>query len=131
MQNFSAQTRLTPGEIIDKAYVQFVEVRGLVLIERVMHLHGTEGAVQIEVAGARLVGNGSHDSREAFDQIVAHVKNTYGLQPVFMLLHLHAAHENDAGHLLVQADFGAPGVVLIETEAYEREAREFLDQLLG
>ena len=131
MQNFSAQTRLTPDEIMDRAYRHFVETCGLVLIARVMHLHGAEGAVQIEVAGARLAGKGSRDARKAFGQIVAHVRVEYGLTPIFTLLHLHAAHEDDAGHLMVQADFGVPGRVLIETEAYVREAKEFLDGLPG
>ena len=130
MQNFSAQTRLTPDELMDRAYRYFVETRGLVLIARVMHLHGTEGAVQIEVAGARLTGNGSCAARDAFSDIVAHVKDKYGLTPIFTLLHLHAAHEDDAGHLMVQADFGSPGVVHLETEVYERECRTFLDSLL-
>ena len=48
MQNFSAQTQLTPDEVIDRAYRQFVERQGLTLIARVMHFHGTEGAMQIE-----------------------------------------------------------------------------------
>ena len=132
MQNFSAQTRLTPNEIMNRAYRHFVETCGLVLIARVMHLHGAEGAVQIEVAGARLVGGkGSHDARKAFDQIVAHVRGEYGLTPIFTLLHLHAVQEDDAGHVLVQIDFGVPGRVLVETETYERETKEFLNGLPG
>ncbi len=131
MKYFSAQTQLPPDEILDRAYRQFVETQGLVLIARAMHFHGTEGAVQIEVAGPQLVGKKSCDSRTAFAEIAAHVRETYGLTPIFMLLHLHATHEDDAGHLLVQADFGAPGMVRIETETYEREAHEFLDGLIG
>jgi len=131
MQNFSAQTRLTPNEIMNRAYRHFVETCGLALIARIMHLHGTEGAVQIEVAGTRLTGKGSCDTRDAFRDIVALVTDKYGLTPIFTLLHLHAAHEDDAGHLMVQVDFGVPGRVLIETEAYEREAKEFLNGLPG
>ena len=130
MQNFSAQSQLTPEEIMDRAYRHFVEKCGLVLIARVMHLHGTEGAVQIEVAGERLVGKRSDDSRTAFAKIVAQVRDAYGLAPIFLLLHLHAEHENDSGHLLVQADFGAPVEVRIETEAYELQAKTFLENLL-
>lgn len=131
MQNFAAQTRLTPEAIMDLAYKHFVEQGGLVLIERVMHLHGTEGAVQIEVAGARLGGRSGCDAREAFSRIVAQVQDEYDLTPIFMMLHLHAAHENDTGHLLVQADFGAPVQVRIETQEYERQAKAFLDGLPG
>ena len=131
MQNFSAQTQLTPQEVIDRAYRQFVARQSLVLIARVMHFHGTEGAMQLEVSGARLVGKATYESRATFDQMVAHIQETYGLTPVFMLLHMHSVHEEDAGHLVVQADFGTPGMVRLETETYRREAQEFLDRMIG
>ena len=130
MQNFSAQTGLPPAEILERADRYFVETCRLVLIARVMHLHGAEGAVQIEVAGSRLAGNGSHDARQAFEEIVAHVQEKYGLTPIYTLLHLHAEHEDDSGHLLVQFDYSTPGLVQVETQDYVRQANDFLSRML-
>ncbi len=129
MINLSTTTGLPPEEIADRAYAYFVDRQGLVLIERVKHLHGQEGAVEISVTGGRFIGDETYDSRTVFADLVSRAQNEYGLRPVYLLLHLHAAQKDDPGHLLVQIGCGSPAELIIETQAYEHLAKEFIASL--
>lgn len=129
MINLSATTGLPPEELADRAYEYFVDRQGLVLIERIKHLHGKEGVVEISVTGGRFIGSKTYDSRAVFADVAAHAQNKYGLSPVYLLLHLHAAHKDDPGHLLAQISYGSPTEVIIETQEYEFQAKEFIASL--
>lgn len=124
--DLSAETRLTPAEVAARACTFFVTEHNLVLIEYIQHLHGAEGAMEISVTGGRLAGNRTYESDEVFEQITAHAETEYGLTPVYRLLHLHASHKDDAGHLMIQIRYGSPVEVRAETKVYEFLAKEFL-----
>jgi|GEM_PF-6994456 len=129
MLNLSIETSLSPEDVAERAYDYFVDRQGLVLIERVKHLHGEEGAVEVSVTGGRFIGNETYDSRAVFADIAGHAQNEYGLNPVYLLLHLHAEHKDDPGHLLVQIGYGSPAEVRVETQEYEFQAKEFISSL--
>ena len=129
MLNLSAPTRLSAGEVMSKAHEYFVDKQGLEVIERVKHLHGSEGVVEISVGGATVAGDKPYDSQTVFTHLTDYAENRYGLTPVYVLLHLHVSHKDDPGHLLVQANFGDPVEVRIETQEYEFQAKEFMASL--
>lgn len=129
MLNISAKTSLSPDEVMDRAYNFFVNQQLLTLVERTQHLHGTEGVIEISVGGARFAGRSPCDARTVFEQLTTHSRRKYGLVPVYVALHLHSAHKDDPGHLLVQASFEDPVEVRIETQEYEYEAKTFMASL--
>jgi len=126
MLNLVEQTRLSPAEIMVIAYDFFVGKHGLTLIERIEHMHGSEGAVEISVVGSTLKGRIQYDPKMVFNQLTDYVQKQYGLTPVYILLHLHDAHKDDPGHLVIQADFDTPVEVRVETLEYETLAKEFV-----
>lgn len=125
----STQTRLTPDEVIAKAYDYFVEQHGLVPVERAEQLYGTEGAVEIAAPGTTPEGRSLQDSDTVFSRLTGFAQSRHRLTPVHALLHLHAPGDDDPGDLLVQASFDYPVEVRIETQDYEHEAKEFMTSL--
>jgi hypothetical protein len=129
MLALTASTTLTPDSAVDLALRYFVQENKLTLVELTGHLHGQDGAITITVVGAKVIGREAYEPQDLLNAILRDVRDRYGLGVVQLVLHLHAAPDEAAGHLLVQINAGQSVVVGIESQGLDLMAREFLDGL--
>jgi hypothetical protein len=129
MLDVTASTNLTPDSAVELALRYFVQENKLKLVELTGHLHGHDGALTITVMGAKVIGREEYEPQVLLNAILRDVRERYGLGVGQLVLHLHAAAGEAAGHLLVQVNAGQPVVVGLESQGLDLLAREFLDGL--
>ena len=129
MLNLSVTTSLSRDEVIERALAHFVQTWGLSLVELVGHMHGREGAVEVVVSGERVAGNGTYEPQALLGSILAHVRQGFGLEEVYTLLHLHTAPDETAGHLLLRVVRQQPLEVAVECRELDAQTRAFIDGL--
>ncbi len=125
MLNLSVKTKLKPREAFDKTYEHFTKNVGLRVVEMVGHMHATEGFTEIRISSGKLSGKGEHESRQVLREILDHVRDTYGLETVHYLLHMHSVPDESVGHLIAKVNTGSPTEVEFTSEEYDEQVREF------
>jgi len=68
---------------------------------------------------------GQHESREVLQEILDHVSETYGLETVHYLLHMHSVPDESVGHLIAKVSTGSPTEVEFTSEEYDEQVKEF------
>jgi hypothetical protein len=129
MLNLSVKTKLKPLEALDKTYEYFTKNVGLRVVEMVGHMHAEEGFAEIRLSSGTLSGNGKHESREVLREILDHLGNTYGLDTVHYLLHMHSVPDESVGHLIAKVNNGSPTEVEFTSQEYDEQVREFARKL--
>jgi hypothetical protein len=129
MLNLSVKTKLKPLEALDKTYEHFTKNVGLRVVEMVGHMHAEQGFVEIRLSGGILSAKGEHESRQVLREILGHVSDTYGLDAVHYLLHMHSVPDESVGHLIAKVNNGSPTEVEFTSEEYDGQVREFARKL--
>ena len=76
-----------------------------------------------------LAAKGEHDSREVLREILDHLSETYGLETVHYLLHMHGVPDESVGHLIAKVSAASPTEVEFSSEEYDEQVREFARSL--
>jgi hypothetical protein len=66
------------------------------------HMHAEEGFTEIRLS------KGEHESRQVLGEILDHLSETYGLETVHYLLHMHSVPDESVGHLVAKVSTGSP-----------------------
>jgi hypothetical protein len=123
--NLTVKTKLKPWAAFDRTYEHFTKNVGLSVVEMVGHMHAKEGFTEIRLSSGTLSANGEHKSRQVLQEILDHVSQTYGLETVHYLLHMHSVPDESVGHLIVKVSTGSPTEVEFTSEEYDEQVREF------
>jgi hypothetical protein len=129
MLNLSVKTKLKPLEALDKTYEHFTKNVGLRVVEMVGHMHAEQGFAEIRLSSGILSAKGEHDSRQVLREILNHVNETYGLDTVHYVLHMHSVPDESVGHLIAKVSNSSPTEVEFTSEEYDEQVREFARKL--
>ena len=125
MLNLSVKTKLKPWAAFEKTYEHFTGNVGLRVVEMVGHMHAKEGFTEIRLSSGTLAADGEHESRRVLREILDHVSETYGLETVHYLLHMHSVPDESVGHLIAKVSTGSPTEVEFTSEEYDEQVKEF------
>ncbi len=129
MLNLSVKTSLNPLESFDLAYDYFTKKVGLKVIELVGHMHAVSGFTEVRLSDGKLGGKENRDSRVVLREMLQHMANTYGLDTVHYLLHLHSVPDETVGHLVVKVTNTTPTEIEFTSEEYDEPVKEFAGSL--
>jgi hypothetical protein len=129
MLNLTVKTKLKPEVALDKTYEYFTKTGGMRVVEMVGHMHGEAGFTEIRLSSGTLSANGKHESRQVLREILDHINETYGLETVYYLLHMHSVPDESVGHLVAKVITGAPTQVEFTSQEYDEQVREFARSL--
>jgi hypothetical protein len=132
MLNLTVKTKFEPLEALDKTYDYFTTEVGLQVVEIVGHMHADQGFAEIRLSSGPLSGGSGAkklESRRVLQEILEHIKKTYGLETVHYLLHMHSVPDESVGHLVAKVTTGPPAEVEFTSEEYDEEVRAFSRRL--
>ena len=129
MLNLTVKTNMNPRAALDKTYEHFTKIVGLRVVEIVGHMHSEEGFAEMRLSDGTLAPGDEHESREVLQEILDHVSETYGLETVHYLLHMHSVPDESVGHLIAKVSTASPTEVEFNSEEYDEQVREFARSL--
>jgi hypothetical protein len=130
MLNLTVKTKLEPLEALDKTYEYFTKEVGLQVVEIVGHMHADQGFAEIRLSSGPLSGGAKKlESRRVLQEILEHIRKSYGLETVHYLLHMHSVPDESVGHLIAKITTGSPVEVEFTSEEYDDQVREFSRRL--
>jgi hypothetical protein len=129
MLNLSVKTKLKPLAALDRTYEHFTKNVGLRVVEMIGHMHAKEGFAEIRLSSGTLSAKGEHESRQVLRELLDHASETYGLETVYYLLHMHSVPDESVGHLIAKISTGSPTEVEFTSEEYDEQVREFAGAL--
>jgi hypothetical protein len=129
MLNLTVKTKLKPQQALDKTYDYFTKKVGLQVVEMIGHMHAQQGFTEIRLSSGSISANGEHESRQVLREILDHIRDTYGLETVHYLLHMHSVPDESVGHLIAKVNIGSPTEIEFTSEEYDEQVREFARKL--
>ena len=129
MLNLTVKTKLKPREALDKTYEHFTKNVGMRVVEMVGHMHADQGFTEVRLSSGTISAKGEHESRQVLREILDHVSDTYGLETVHYLLHMHSVPDETVGHLVAKVSTGSPTEVEFTSEEYDEQVKEFTRKL--
>jgi hypothetical protein len=129
MLSLSVKTKLKPQEAVEKGIEYFILNNGLNLEEIVGHMHAKEGATEVRVSGGKIVGKDEYDAKSVLKKIVDFVKQDFGLDEIYYLLHIHGPGESPVGHLMVTVRCDKPTEVSFQSQELDYQVKEFARSL--
>jgi len=125
MLKLLVKTKLDPLVALEQAETYFDEHFGLEIVERLAHLHGKEGAVDVGVSGRRIIGEAEHNSNEILREVTTYIENSYGLKVETFSLHFHG----ELGLVNFTVTNEKPAEVTLEGREYDYQIKEFAEKL--
>jgi hypothetical protein len=92
-------------------------------------MHADQGFTEVRLSNGILAGKGEYESREVLFKTLDHLRETYGLQTVHYLLHMHSVPDESVGHLIVKIGTGSPTEIEFTSEEYDEQVRAFAQAL--
>jgi hypothetical protein len=127
MLKLSVKTKLDPLDALERAETYFDGHFGLEIIERRVHLHGKEGAIDIGTSGRKIIVEAEYDSNDVLRNVVDYIREHYGLKAETFSLHFHG----ELGYVNVTVTNEKPAEATLEGREYDYQIKEFTKKSLA